>query len=146
MPNWLFKEEPEHYSFADLMRDQRTVWDGVTNALALKYLRQVQVGDRVFFYQTGSVKAVVGEMRVVAGPKGSAEDPKAVVVEVEAVTALPRAVRLAEIKEEAALAGWDLVRLPRLSVVPVTDSQWSHVQEMSGKGAGADLGRTRNPT
>lgn len=146
MPSWLFKEEPEHYSFDDLVRDRRTVWDGVTNALARQNLRKVQVGDRVFYYHTGSVKAVVGEMRVVAGPTAPADDPKAVVVEVEAVAALPRAVTLAEIKEEAALAGWDLVRLPRLSVVPVTDAQWIHVQKMSRTGAGADLGRTPNTT
>ena len=65
MAAWLFKQEPSCYSWADLVRDKRTLWDGVSNALALKHLRQVKPGERVFFYHTGKEKAVVGEMRVV---------------------------------------------------------------------------------
>src|SRR5207249_7495453 len=72
---WLFKQEPECYSYADLERDGRTVWDGVTNSLAQKNLRQVRVGDRILFYHTGKQKAVVGEMGVARGPRpASAED------------------------------------------------------------------------
>jgi predicted RNA-binding protein with PUA-like domain len=129
---WLFKEEPEHYAYADLERDGRTVWDGVTNNLARQHLRQVRVGDRVFFYQTGKVKAVVGEMRVTAGPRPdpASDDPKAVVVEVEPVRALGRPVSLAVVKQDALLAGWDLVRLPRLSVLPVSEEQWRRVEEL----------------
>jgi predicted RNA-binding protein with PUA-like domain len=128
---WLFKEEPEHYSFAELQSDGKTVWDGISNNLALRNLRQVRRGDRVFFYHTGKEKAVVGEMRVVADPQTKADDPTDVSVEVEAVRALPNPVTLAEIKADAALAGWDLVRLPRLSVLPVTDAQWRRVEELS---------------
>jgi predicted RNA-binding protein with PUA-like domain len=132
---WLFKEEPEHYSYTDLVRDKKAVWDGVSNALARQHLRQVGVGDRVFFYHTGKEKAIVGEMRVVGGPRPDPDedDPKSVVVEVAPVRALARAVSLAEIKEDPLLASWELVRLPRLSVMPVSDAQWRRVEEL-GRG------------
>jgi predicted RNA-binding protein with PUA-like domain len=133
MALWLFKEEPSHYGFADLQRDGKALWDGVRNNLARQHLRQVKRGDRVFFYHTGNEKAVVGEMRVVndaqANPDG--EDPKDVVVEVKAVRALPRPVPLERIKADPLLAKWDLVRLPRLSVMPVTGAQWRRVEELS---------------
>jgi predicted RNA-binding protein with PUA-like domain len=128
---WLFKEEPDHYSFADLARDGRAVWNGVTNALALQHLRKVRPGDRVFFYHTGKEKAVVGEMRVVSEPQAAKDDSKVVAVEVEPVGPLARPVSLARIKEDPRLAEWELVRLPRLSVMPVSESQWKIVQEMS---------------
>ena len=133
MALWLFKEEPTAFSYADLERDGSAVWSGVTNALARQHLRKVAVGDRVFFYHTGKEKSVVGEMRVVVGPKQdpSSDDAKAVVVEVEPVRALSRPVPLSLIKGEADLAGWDLVRLPRLSVVPVTEEQWRRIEELS---------------
>jgi predicted RNA-binding protein with PUA-like domain len=128
----LFKEEPDTYSFADLVRDGRTVWEGVTNSLARQNLRRVRVGDRVFFYHTGKVKAIVGEMRVVAGPRtDSTEDEKSVVVEVAPVRALEKPVPLARIKDDPGLASWDLVRLPRLSVLPVTEQQWQRIEELS---------------
>jgi predicted RNA-binding protein with PUA-like domain len=128
MADWLFKEEPDHYSYADLVRDGRTVWDGVANALALKYLHQSRAGDRVFFYHTGKEKSVVGEMKVVAA---AVDDSGAILVEVEPVKPLARPVALKEIKADEALAGWDLVRLPRLSVVPVTAAQWRRVVALS---------------
>ncbi len=129
---WLFKEEPTHYNFADLQRDGPTVWEGVRNNLALANLRRVRAGDRCFYYHTGKEKAVVGEMRVVAGPGPEAGGgPNAVVVTVEAVRRLHHPVSLARIKADPLLAGWDLVRLPRLSVVPVTPAQWRRVMELS---------------
>lgn len=124
---WLFKQEPEAYSFADLTRERRTVWDGVNNALAKKHLRAVRVGDGVFFYETGKVKAVVGEMRV-AGPP--IETDGQLSVEVEAVVALARPVTLERIKAEPALADWELVKLPRLSVMPATEAQWRRIQQL----------------
>jgi len=130
MPLWLFKEEPAHYSFADLEGDGSAFWDGVENALAQKHLRSVRPGDRVFFYHTGKEKAVVGEMRVVGDPRPVEEGSAFVGVEVEPVGRLARAVPLSRIKEDALLAGWDLVRLPRLSVVPVTPEQWKRVEEL----------------
>jgi predicted RNA-binding protein with PUA-like domain len=136
MALWLFKEEPDHYNFRDLQRDGKTTWDGVTNALARKYLRQARPGDRALFYHTGNEKAIVGEMRVISEPGAdpASDDAKSVVVEVEAVRALERPVSLAEIKEVPALAGWDLLRLPRLSVMPVTEAQWRCVEEMGRQG------------
>jgi predicted RNA-binding protein with PUA-like domain len=128
----LFKEEPDHYSYADLERDGRAVWDGVTNNLARQHLRRVRAGDRVLYYHTGKQKAIVGEMRVVsdarADPKD--DDPNAVVVEVVPVRAFARPVPLGQIKADDALVGWELVRLPRLSVMPVTDAQWQRIEEL----------------
>lgn len=132
MAFWLFKEEPTHYCYEDLVRDKRTVWAGVTNALALQHLRQVKKGDRVFYYHTGKEKAIVGEMRVVAGakPDPDSDDPKAVVVEVAPVRAFVRAVPLSTIKADEGLADWELVRLPRLSVMPVSEAQWRRIEEL----------------
>ena len=132
MARWLFKEEPTHYNFADLVRDGGTLWTGVSNNLALQHLRTVRTGDEVLFYHTGKEKAVVGIMRVVGDPRPDpeADDAKLVAVDVEPVRALGRPVTLSEIKADAALATWDLVRLPRLSVVPVTDAQWRRIMEM----------------
>jgi predicted RNA-binding protein with PUA-like domain len=132
---WLFKEEPEHYTFADLERDGQAVWSGVTNNLARKYLRQVQKGDRVLYYHTGKERAIVGEMRVVEGPGPDPEsdDPKAVVVTVKAVKPWPHPVSLERIKQEPALASWELVRISRLSVMPVTAEQWAKLEEMGAK-------------
>jgi predicted RNA-binding protein with PUA-like domain len=128
---WLFKQEPTCYSYADLERDGQTTWDGVTNSLAQQNLRRVRKGDRVLLYHTGKEKAVVGEMVVVSEPHAAtADDSSAVVLEVRPVRRLAP-VSLARIKEDASLRGWDLVRLPRLSVVPVTPAQWQRVEELS---------------
>jgi predicted RNA-binding protein with PUA-like domain len=133
MAFWLFKQEPSCYSLADLERDRRTTWDGVSNSLALKNLGQVHRGDRIFFYHTGTQKAVVGEMRAIDDPRPVADNPKGLVVEVEFVRALPRPVTLAEIKSDKSFAHWDLIRLPRLSVVQVTATQWRRIEQLSKK-------------
>ena len=133
MALWLFKIEPSCYSLADLERDGSTIWDGVNNALARKHLRQTKPGDRVFFYHTGKEKAVVGEMKIAGeptvDPKG--DDPNAVAVKVNVVRRLAKPVPLAAIKADKLLAKWDLVRLPRLSVVPVSEEQWKRVEELA---------------
>jgi predicted RNA-binding protein with PUA-like domain len=136
MARWLFKEEPDHYSFADLVRDRTTLWDGVSNALALQYLRQVRRGDRILIYHSGKEKAVVGEAVAMADPEPDpgSEDPKLVAVRVRAVRQLPHALSLSRIKEDSRLADWELVRLPRLSVMPVTNVQWRCVEELGQKG------------
>lgn len=130
---WLFKEEPEHYSYAELERDGSTLWSGVTNNLARLNLRKISVGDRVFFYHTGKEKAVIGVMEVTEGPQPdpTAEDAKAVVVRVKPVRRLLRPVPLERIKQEPSLAEWELVRLPRLSVLPVSEVQWRRVEDLS---------------
>lgn len=133
MALWLFKQEPSCYSFSDLERDGATIWDGVANALARKHLRQVKAGDRVFFYHTGKEKAVMGEMKIVGAPISDpqSEDPNAVSVKVKFVRRLKQPVTLATIKADALLSDWDLVRLPRLSVLPVTVEQWKRVEELA---------------
>lgn len=133
MSRWLFKEEPEHYSFADLQRDGSTLWDGVDNNLARLHLRKVRKGDRVLLYQTGKLKAIVGEMKVTqdAHRDPQSDDPKSVVVRVEPVRLWRRVVSLAEVKNDPELAEWDLVRMPRLSVMPVNEDQWRRVEELS---------------
>jgi predicted RNA-binding protein with PUA-like domain len=138
MPRWLFKSEPGCYSFADLRRDGTTLWDGVTNALARKHLRAVQRGDQVLFYHTGDEKAVVGVMKTTSGPQRDPndDDEKAVVVEVKPVRAFPSPVSLARIKADPLLASWDLVRNSRLSVMPVSDTQWQRVEELAREPAG----------
>lgn len=132
MANWLFKEEPETYSFADLQRDGSTTWSGVTNALAQKHLRSIKKGDRVLFYATGKVKAVVGIMQVTADPQPDTTDDrgKAVAVTVKPVRALAKPVTLAAIKDDSAFAQWELVRIARLSVMPVPDELWAKIEEM----------------
>lgn len=129
MSYWILKTEPSTYSFADLQKSKTTVWDGVKNPLALKHLRAMQVGDEVLIYHSGSEKAAVGTARVTKAayqdPKKS--DPKLVVVELRAGTALPAAVPLSMIKQDAAFKELALVRMPRLSVVPATAPQWKRL-------------------
>lgn len=123
---WILKSEPETYSFADLQKDGRTVWDGVRNPQALGNLRAMQQGDQAFFYHTGGEKALIGIARIdsaaYADPAGN--DPKLAVVDLVPDRPLRRPVTLAEIKADTRFAALGLVRLPRLSVVPVPGDQW----------------------
>ncbi len=131
---WLFKTEPSAYSFQQLQKDKRTVWDGVKNNLALKHLSGIKKGDWVFIYHTGDEKAAVGIARVLGGayPDPKKKDPKLLVVEIEPVKELSRPVTLAEVKANAKLKNFDLARLPRLSVMPVSEEQWKIMEEMAG--------------
>src|SRR5579875_1755850 len=130
---WLFKSDPDHYSFSDLQREGRTVWDGVSNNLALKHLRAVQPGDLALIYHTGDEKAIVGIAEVVSEPypDPKQKDPRLTVVDVKAREALPRPVTLEEIKKQASLRDSDLVRLPRLSVMPVSEAQWKALMRLA---------------
>lgn len=145
MAFWLFKQEPSCYSFADLERDGTTLWDGVGNALAQQHLRRVRRGDRVLFYHTGQEKAVVGEMVVAADPvpDPAVGDERRVAVPVQAARRWPRPVTLAEIKADEGLRDWELVRLPRLSVVPVREEQWQRLRALGGLKEAARVGRRR---
>ena len=131
--NWLFKEEPSSYSFEQFTKDGGTSWAGVRNPLAQKHLRSVKKGDRVFYYHTGSEKAVVGIARATSDPYPDPKDTsgKLVVVDVTPVQALKRPVTLAEIKASKAFADFPLTRLPRLSVMPVTDTEWKEIERIS---------------
>jgi predicted RNA-binding protein with PUA-like domain len=131
--NWLFKEEPSSYSFDALKKDGGTVWAGVRNPLAQKHLRGVKKGDRIFYYHTGSEKAVIGVAKATsdAYPDPNDETGKAAVVDIAPERALGRPVTLAEIKASKAFASFPLTRLPRLSVMPVTDTEWKEIERLS---------------
>jgi predicted RNA-binding protein with PUA-like domain len=131
--NWLVKEEPENYSYAQFSSDRATVWAGVRNPVAQRNLREMKKGDRVFFYHTGKEKAIIGTATV---QKIAYSDPndttgRLVVVELAAGKALKRPVTLAEIKADKRFATMPLVRIARLSVQPVTDQQWDLIEGMS---------------
>ena len=132
---WLFKEEPTHYSFSEFRKDGKTVWEGVKNPVAQKHLRQVKKGDSVFYYHTGKEKAVVGIAKAASSayPDPKKKDGKSVVVDLVPVKALAQPVTLASIKALARFKNFDLVRLPRLSVMPVTDGQWKKIESMAKK-------------
>jgi len=135
MPSyWIVKTEPSTYSFDDLARQKTAVWDGVKNNLALKHLRQMKPGDRVLVYHTGDEKAVVGvaEAMSEAYPDPKQKDPKLAVVDLRAVERLPRPVPLAEIKKDRAFADLGLVRMGRLSVMPVSADQVKRILQLGG--------------
>ena len=129
------KEEPEHYSYDQLEQDRRTVWAGVKNPLAQKHLRTIRKGDRIFYYHTGKQKAVVATARAAGDAYPDPKDPsgKLYVVDVVADRKLPRPVTLAEIKADRAFAAFPLVRMSRLSVMPVTDAEWKRIETLAGK-------------
>ena len=128
---WLLKSEPGAYSFADLVRDGKAVWDGVKNPAALKNLRAMRAGDRVVVYHTGDEKAAVGlaEVTRAAYSDPKANNPKLVVVDLKPVARLARPVTLAELKAMPVFALSPLVRQGRLSVVPLTAAQWSALEK-----------------
>ena len=133
--NWLFKEEPANYSYDDLARDGRTSWTGVRNPVAQRNLQSVKKGDRIFFYHTGDQKAVVGIARAAGGayPDPADKTGKLHAVDVEPVRKLKSAVTLASIKADKFFATFALTRIPRLSVMPVTDEQWDRIEKMSSR-------------
>ncbi len=133
MAQWLVKEEPEHYSYEQLEHDRTTVWAGVKNPLAQKHLRSIRKGDRIFYYHTGKQKAVVAIARAAgdAYPDPKDRTGKMYVVDLVSEKKLPRPVTLAEIKADPAFATCPLVRMSRLSVMPVTDAEWARIEKMS---------------
>ena len=143
MAYWLLKTEPDCYAWDDLARDQRTAWDGISNATALKHLRSMQKGDAALIYHTGNERAAIGIAEVVSAPypDPKEEDERLVVVDVKAKKKLPHAVTLDDIKADRAFAGWDLLRIGRLSVVPVSRAMWERLLELSEAGAAEPAGR-----
>jgi predicted RNA-binding protein with PUA-like domain len=133
MAQWLVKEEPEHYSYDQLVKERKTVWAGVRNPLAQKHLRSIKKGDRIFYYHTGKEKAIVA---IASAASNAYPDPndatqKSFVVDVAPVKKLSRPVTLAEVKADRAFASFPLVRMSRLSVMPVTDDEWARIETMS---------------
>ena len=133
MAQWLVKEEPDHYSYEQLEKDRKTVWAGVRNPLAQKHLRSIRKGDRIFYYHTGKQKAVVAVARAGGDAYADPNDPagRMYVVDVVADSKLARPVTLAEIKADRAFATFPLVRMSRLSVMPVTEAEWTRIENMS---------------
>jgi predicted RNA-binding protein with PUA-like domain len=132
--HWLVKSEPVKYGFGDLVRDGKTVWDGVRNNQAAIYLRTMKVGEEVFYYHSQEGLEIVGIAKVV---RESFPDPtdatgRFVAVELAPVRALPNPVTLAQIKATPSLAGMTMLRLFRLSVTPITDDEWRIIREMAG--------------
>ena len=120
--HYLLKTEPSEYSFSDLQRDKETIWDGVRNPVALRHLREMPAGAKLVIYHTGEERRAVGTARVLAV---DAADPKNPRVKIEAGKALARSVSLAEIKAHKAFADSPLLRQGRLSVVPLSEEQYS---------------------
>ena len=131
---WLVKSEPNSYSFDDLQRDGRTVWDGVRNNAAALHLKAMRAGDEVLFYHSQEGKAVVGVARVAREAFPDPSDPagRFVAVELAPVRPLPRPVTLAEMKAAPGLANMAMIKLFRLSVSPVTSDEWKIVLNMAG--------------
>ncbi|MGH7498576.1 MAG: EVE domain-containing protein [Gemmatimonadales bacterium] len=135
MPNyWILKTDTDTYSYDKLEGDRRTVWDGISNALALKHLRAMAKGDEAMIYHSGDDKAIVGLARITSAPRPDpkAKDPKLTVVDIEAAGRVPTPITLAAIKADPVFADLGLVRMSRLSVVPVTPVQWRRLLALTG--------------
>ena len=132
---WLFKTEPSVYSYQQLVKDKKTMWDGVGNNLALKHLKDIKKGEPIFIYHTGDEKAAVGVAKALGGayPDPSKGNPRLLVVDIEPVRALPRPVTLAEVKAHPKLKNFDLVKNSRLSIMKLTDEQWEIMEGMARK-------------
>jgi predicted RNA-binding protein with PUA-like domain len=135
MANWLFKEEPSNYSFDALAKDRKAVWSGVRNPVAQKHLHAVKRGDNIFYYHTGDEKAVVGIARALTDAYPDPDDAtgRSAVVDVGPVRKLARPVTLAAVKADPRFKEFPLVRISRLSVMPVSDVEWKRMLGMAGE-------------
>jgi predicted RNA-binding protein with PUA-like domain len=131
MAQWLVKEEPENYAYAQLEQDGKTMWAGVRNPLAQKHLRSIRKGDSIFYYHTGKEKAVVGIARAAGDAYPDPSNSNLFVVDIVPQKALEKPVTLAAVKADKAFATFPLVRMSRLSVMPVTDAEWARIEKMS---------------
>jgi predicted RNA-binding protein with PUA-like domain len=133
MAQWLVKEEPENYGYDKLEKDGKTIWAGVRNPLAQKHLRSIRKGDRIFYYHTGKEKAVVAIAKAASHAYSDPADGsgKLSVVDIVPEKRLKRPVTLAEIKADKSFASFPLVRMSRLSVMPVTESEWERIEALS---------------
>lgn len=129
MAFWLLKSEPDCYSYEQLENDKKTAWDGVANNLALKYLRQMKKGDLAFIYHTGDERRIVGVAEVISDPYADPklQDPKMAVVDVRPMRRITAPVTLSNIKNNPFFADFLLVKMSRLSVVPVAEAQWDEI-------------------
>jgi predicted RNA-binding protein with PUA-like domain len=133
MAYWLLKTEPSTYSWSNLVRDKKTVWEGVTNATALKHLRTMKKGDQALIYHTGGERAAVGIAEITSAPypDPKKDDKKIVVVDIKPKKPLAKPVGLDLIKADKTFAGWDLLRIGRLSIVPVPQPMWNRIVDLA---------------
>jgi predicted RNA-binding protein with PUA-like domain len=133
MAQWLVKEEPENYPYGQLEHDGGTVWAGVKNPVAQKHLRSIRRGDRIFYYHTGKEKAIVAVAKAASDAYADPKDAsgRLFVIDIVPERRLKRPVTLAEIKADSLFASSPLVRIPRLSVMPMTDAAWARVDTLS---------------
>ncbi len=136
MAHWLLKTEPSTYSYQDLERDRKATWDGVSNNLALKHIRSMKIGDLALIYHSGEEKAVVGVAEITsdAHPDPKRKDEKLVVVDLKAKEKLKYPVTLAVVKSHREFAQFELVRMSRLSVMPVSAPHWKLLLSLSARG------------
>ncbi len=135
---WLAKQEPNGprgYNISQLQKDKKTVWDGVHNNLALKHIRNMKKGDLVFFYHTGEERQIVGIMSVISDPYPNPEEynERFVVVNVKFKKLFKNPVTLDEMKEQKKFKSWELLRISRLSVMPVPVTIWNAILRISQK-------------
>lgn len=135
MARFLVKTEPGSYSFAALSREKRTVWDGVSNPVALKHLASIRKGDTVIVYHTGDEKQAVGLAEAVsdAYPDPKLKNPKRPVVDLAPTRPLPKPVTLAQVKADAVLQATPLARQPRLSVMPLSETEFKRLMRLAGE-------------
>ena len=131
MAYWLFKQEPSVYRYSQLQNEGRTVWDGVANNVAQKNLRSVRKGDQAFFYHTGSEKQIVGIMSMLTDAYSDPKSQDMFVVDVKPLRVLSKPVPLADIKADPFFSDWELVRISRLSIMPVPALIWNRILAMS---------------
>jgi predicted RNA-binding protein with PUA-like domain len=131
---WILKTDSDVYPFDQLERERHAVWDGVSNAVALKHIRSMAPGDPLMIYHSGATKEIVGLARVTSSPyqDPKRDDPKLAVVDIEVDRRLAKNVSLAAIKADPTFADLALVRQPRLSVIPVPEPQWTKLLAMGG--------------
>ena len=134
MNYWLLKTEPSEYSYSNLEEKKKAVWDGITNPLALKYIKAMRKGDLSFIYHTGDEKTIVGIATVTSGPYPDPKDDtgKLSVVDIAPKQRFKKPVALASIKSKKEFAEWELVRVGRLSVVPVDETRWKLLKKLGG--------------
>jgi len=135
MNYWLVKQEPTTYNYDMLEKEKKTVWDGVHNNLALKHIRAMKKRDRAFFYHTGDEKQAMGIIEITSNPypNPKEDDKRFVVMEVKPVSRLKRPVTLEEIKKDSKFKNWELIRISRLSVMPVPKQLWDEIVKKSNK-------------
>jgi predicted RNA-binding protein with PUA-like domain len=137
MAYWLLKTEPDCYNWSRLIDDKKTAWDGITNALALKYLRTMKKKDLALIYHTGGERAAVGIAEITSEPYADPKlgDERLAVVDLKPVKALKHPVTLDQMKLDKAFAGWQMLKIGRLSVVPVPDAMWKRIGELAKDGS-----------